>query len=456
MSRIRFEWNIESQRIDRTDAQDPQLKLRRRRNVLRLLFLVALLLALIGLAALAVRQRLIDVRNQNAQLLQDTVKAEVAALRIGDLGAWLKFKEPSSEAWLDSQRALFRHYEGLKAEGTIALTGSIVAVHIDDSLARVLVQEDIQESPYVRLWFYRRSDAGWLHIAPGFSFWGEDRVYTGAGVRVSYRDVDQQFAQQVGDVLVDWRQRSCNLLNCGDIPVVQVEIVPNAIEAVAWMNEQNLRLRLQSPYVDIARADLPFDGAYRLQVSRLLTRRLTEEHSRLDSASYPHDAYFIHESALKWLSEWLVGVNYTAGLIQSLAQNYGEQQVAHLLSVLSAIDDMSTMQEVVPVAIERADLDWRDFIAWRLQTEAQLITARAENDWLQLYDTSNESVRIAAYERFNLNAPPKLRAVIDHVIWTAENGIPQLRVTAEFESVSSTQVEIVLFNLIDKVWKRAN
>ena len=39
MSKIRFEWNIESQHIDRSDGEDPLAKRRRRRNVLRLLLL---------------------------------------------------------------------------------------------------------------------------------------------------------------------------------------------------------------------------------------------------------------------------------------------------------------------------------------------------------------------------------------------------------------------------------
>ena len=107
MSKIRFEWSIESQQIDRVDGEDPLAKRRRRRNLLRFLLLLALLLAMFALGALLVRQRLIDVENQFAQLLQDTVKAEVAALRIGDINSWLASQAADDESWIARQRAAF-------------------------------------------------------------------------------------------------------------------------------------------------------------------------------------------------------------------------------------------------------------------------------------------------------------------------------------------------------------
>ncbi|MCY3782127.1 MAG: hypothetical protein OXG78_17570 [Chloroflexi bacterium] len=456
MSRINFEWNIESQQIDRSDAEDPQLKLKRRRTLIRFLLLVAILLAAVGIGALAVRQRLIDVQTQFAQLLQDTVKAEVAAIRIGDLGAWLKLQSAVSDEWRRSQMALFRHYEARKAENSIELTGSIVSVQIDDTRARVLVQENIQGLPYLRLWFYRLSDGSWLHVPPDFSFWGEERQYTPTGARLTYQEVDKQFAIQVGDVIAEWRMRGCNLLNCGALPTIQIDILPRAAETITWADERSMHLRLRSPYVELARADLPFDGAYRLQVSKLLAKSFVQEHSRLESAIYPNDAVFLLDSAVNWLSEWLVGVDPGAGLIQSLAQNYGVESVARLLSILSSTDDMSIVREVLPVAIEEADLDWRGFIEWRLQTEAELIAARAEDAWLPLYDTSNETVRMVAYQRFNQNLPSQRFMVVDQVIWTTEEGDPQLKVTAESDYGDSTGVEVLLFNLVDQVWKRAS
>ena len=454
MSRIRFEWNIESQQTDRYDGKDsPQND--RRRNALRLLILILLLLTALGLIAVAVRQRLLDVQNYYAQLLQDTVKAEVAALRIGDLNAWLDMQSAGNEEWRSSQIARFQDYQTLKSAGAIDLTGSIVAVTIDDVRARVLVQENVRGTPYLRLWFYRRDQPGWRRIAPIFSFWGEEKQYSGAGVHVSYRAVDETFAQQLGEVVSGWRLRACKLIDCRALPILQVDVLPNASEQVTWLDENSLHLGVRSPYIDIARADLPFDGAYRIQLSRLLAKRLLEEISDF-GASYPHDAFFLQESGLKWMSDWLVGVAADGSLMHSLAQTYGEQSVAQLLSILNASADMSILNEILPVAIESAELDWRDFIAWRLNSEADLIRTRAENDWLRLYDTSDADVRAAAYKRFNENSPPLLQRVTDQVIWTTEDGTIQLRLTAEFESGSGSTVDFVLFNLVNDEWKRAS
>ena len=117
---------------------------------------------------------------------------------------------------------------------------------------------------------------------------------------------------------------------------------------------------------------------------------------------------------------------------------------------------MSRLQQIIPDPLELADLDWRDFIAWRLRIEAELINARAENEWLQLYDTSEESVRITAYERFSQNAPTMANTVIDQLVWTNEEAMPQLRVTIQVSEDNDAEVEIVLFNLVNQVWKRAS
>ena len=204
MSRIRFEWNIETRKIDRSDAEDPKAKRRRRRNIIGLLLLIFLLIAAIALGALLLRHRLLDIENQFAQLLQDTVKAEVAALRIGDLNAYLAVQNSESADWLNRQRTNFQQYSDLKTTGSIELTGSILAVEIEGEFARVLVQENIQERPYARLWFYRRTAEGWQHVPPDHSFWGAGQTYSKTGVVVNYRAVDDKLARQTGDLLADW------------------------------------------------------------------------------------------------------------------------------------------------------------------------------------------------------------------------------------------------------------
>ncbi|MYD11415.1 MAG: hypothetical protein F4X02_15400 [Chloroflexi bacterium] len=456
MSKIRFEWDIESQRIDRSDGEDPLAKRRRRRNIARLLLILAMLVAMIALGALIVRQRLIDVENHFAQLLQDTVKAEVAALRIGDINSWLAAQATEPPGWIGQQRAAFQQYSDLKAAGAIDLTGGILSVRIEGERARVLVQENIHNLPYSRLWFYRRTNSGWLHSAPDYSFWGEPRQYVGAGVRVAYRAVDQQFATELGPALEDWLRRACDVFDCGDLPLLNVNVTPDSESAAGWRDERTLRLDIRSPYLERARADAPFDGAYQQLVSQILAERIINAHTNYRAAAYPHDAFYLRGAVTDWLAAYMTRKDGSNSLLDSLAANYGAEAMARLLANLSATDSMAVLQHAIPVPLAQADLDWRDFIAWRLKLESELIAARAEEAWLQLYDTSDDSVRRAAYARFNRNAPPQAYKVADHYIGTSDAGEPQLRASAKASDASQQQEAFVLFNLVNGVWKRAN
>ena len=456
MSRIRFEWNIESRKIDRSDGEDQKAKRRRRRNLLRLLLLVGLFLAAMSLGALVIRQRLIDVRNQVAQLLQDTVKAEVAALRIGDRHTFLKIQGGVDDTWVQRQSILFQQYSDMKAAGQIELTGSILDVFIEDERARVLVQENINGRPYGRLWFYRRSGQGWQHVPPDYAFWGEKRQYDADGVQVSYRDVDKKLAEQLADAVAGWIGQGCGLLDCGSLPNLAVDIVTDGSEAVVWSNERTMHLVVRSPHLDIARADLPFDGNLRLRVGQLLAERMVNAHTDYRVVAYPHDSYFLRGAAVAWLAEYMTRIESDSKLIRSLADNFGADKVPLLLSQLSATSDMSSIRRVDSATIELANLDWSDFVEWRLRTETELVAAGAQDQWLSLYDTADDSVRLLAYERYNSKEFGTSFRVIDQVVWRDVAGSLQLRVTVEVETDGQRQEQIVVFNLVNDVWKRAN
>jgi len=456
MSRIRFEWNVESQQVERFDGEDAQAKRRRRRNLLLLAALVFSLLAVIALGLALVRQRVHDVETQYRQLLQDTVKAEVATLRIGDLYSFLNTQNPDDSDWLAEQRRMFRRYSALKADGAIELTGNILALEIDQSRARVLVQENINGLPYARLWFYQRNGAGWRHIAPDFSFWGESSTLESDRLAVNYRAADQQFARQISAALTAWIKLGCDLLDCGNLPRITVDIEPNAETHALWIDETALRLRLRSPYVDIARADTPFDGQRQLLVSGLLAERLVNAHSNYLMAQYPNDAYFLQRASIDWLGEKFTRFDSGALLMRSIAEKYGDDAIARILTQLSATSDMSILEVAIGQPLEDAELDWRDFIEWRLTLEDELISEGRQDEWLKLYDTVDESVRLAAYNRYSRGATARSYQVVDQVIWSRANGWPQLRATVQVRGGNSAADEIILFNLVNSVWKRAS
>lgn len=456
MSRIRFEWDLESQRIDRSDAEEAGEKRMRRRKALRLLLLVILLLAALSIGAIFIRQRLIDAENMQAQLLQDTVKAEVAALRIGDRSTFLQIQQVGDEAWLHRQSAVFQQYADLKSAGKIDLTGSILDVDIVDDRARIAVQENINDLPYSRLWFYQLSDAGWQHAPPDYAFWGEQRLYETDGVRVAYREVDERLASQLAGEVAEWLERGCGLLACGALPELAIEIVTDSGEAVAWQDERAMRLRVRSPYLDIARADLPFDGNLRVRTGQLLAERLVNAHTSYRRVAYPADGYYLRESAIAWLTEYMTRLERDSGLAGSLAANYGADKIPLLLSALGDNSDLSIVRQVTSASIEQANLDWRDFIEWRLQTESELLAARMQDQWLALYDTGDEAVRLLAYERYGRNDPVERYHVLDQLIWAGDGGSPQLRVTVVAADGEGGDPQTIVFNLVNDVWKRAN
>jgi len=453
VSRIRLEWNVESQRIDGAGSESAAEKRRRRRAALALLALVLLLAATIGLGLLFLRQRMLEIERQFAQLLQDTVKAEVAALRIGDLNSFLHIQSAEDANWIARQRALFQQYGVLKSAGSIELPGAILGVTIDKDRARALVQENINSLPYARLWFYRRSSEGWRHVAQDPSFWGERHSFASSAAVVRYRDVDELFARQVYAALLAWIEKGCEILDCAGLPPLEIDIAADAAADAAWLDQANMRLLIRSPYLDIARADFPFDGWRQLLVSKLLAERLVDAHTGYLEPAPFQDAHFLRASAIAWLSETFTRLDGGATLMRSLAANYGADKIASLLSALSATSDLSLVGRAINLRLDEADLDWRDFVHWRLRLEAQLMTARRQNEWLNLYDTSDESARLAAYERYRQNPPPSEYQVVDARLSIGSDGRPHLRATARDASAGD---EIILFNLVDGAWKRAN
>ena len=454
MSRISLEWQIETEQSQRGDGEDPRFRRGRRRRLLRLLLLVALLLLGVGLAALALQQRRTEVRNQVAQRLQDTVKAEVAALRIGDLAGWIALQDANDRAWRGSQTQAFLEYEALKAQGRVELPGSIVAVNIDEERARVQVLETVDGLPFTRLWFYRLVDGGWWRVAPDYGFWGEDKAIADDGVEIHYREADEQFAKQTLEALVAWRTRGCGLLDCDGLPTLQVSVQAEAAELAAWTDAGILILR--SPYAGLARADQPFDDSYRHQASQLLAERLLAAHSGYEAALYPHDAWFLRASAVDWLGRWLQEDHASAGLIPSLAREFGEEMAADLPRTLAAAADMSALVELLPVSLEEAALDWSDFIAWRLDMEGELIKTRAQDELLRLYDVADAAVRELAMQRFEQNAPPNSARVLEYAVTVSAAGLPVLSAQVEFDVGRQTAMETVVFRLVEQVWKRAS
>ena len=166
MSRVQLEWKIESRAVDASDSDDPKSIRSRRRLVFRLGMLIFALLLLALAAAVGLRQRAIQRQIDLETLLRDTVKAEVASLRIGDINTWLGIQDAHDPGWRLRQQAAFQQYNDLKARGDIELPGEIRDLTIEGQFARVVVEEIIRGRSETRIWFYAFDQGAWRHIAP--------------------------------------------------------------------------------------------------------------------------------------------------------------------------------------------------------------------------------------------------------------------------------------------------
>ena len=456
MGRIQLEWDVESHKIEKSDSEDPKAKWARRRNLLRLFLLIAIMLGLALAGVLFVENRLLEVEAQLDQLLRDTVKAEVAAVRIGDFDTFMNLQRSATDEWLNTQQDTFRNYESLKVSANLTLTGNVLDTQIEDQRGRAIVEEIIDGVPYAKVWFYWRYSDGWRHVPPDYTFWGETLSIESDPVLIRYRAVDTPFAQSLNDKVTQWLDQGCQILQCGEIPQLTIDILTDSPESVMWLNETSWQLLIQSPYVSGARADMPFDVPLQIQVATMLAERLVDAKTNNMEMVYPSDVYQLRQSVISYLVEQFVQIETNSFLIESIANQYGADKIGQIVSLFTPTSDMTIIQQALPVPIGQANLDWRDLITWRLMTENDLITRRLEEEWLNLYDTTDESVRVVAYNRFNGNILAEQQVAIEQQMQTTATGQPQLRMVVRIGAGDTFRDEIILFNLVNNVWKRAS
>jgi hypothetical protein len=456
MGRIRLEWDIESHQIEKSDSEDPKTKWARRRNLLRLFLLIGIILGLAVAGVLFVENRLLEVEVQLDQLLRDTVRAEVQAVRIGDFDTFMNLQRSATDEWLNTQQGTFQNYETLKATTELTLSGNVLNTEIEEQRGRAIVQEIIDGVPYANVWFYWRYSDGWRHVPPDYTFWGENLSIESDPVQIRYHAVDDPFAQSVNDKVTHWLNQGCEILQCGEIPQITINILTDSPQSAMWINEASWQLLMQSPYVNGARADMPFDVPLQIQVATMLAERLVDVKTNNMVMVYPHDVYQLRQSVISYLVEQFVQIETNSFLIESIASQYGADKIGQFVALFTPTSDMTIIQQVIPAPIGQANLDWRDFVTWRLVTEDELIIRRSEAEWLNLYDTADESVRVVAYNRFNGNVLGEQQVAIEQQMQTAVNGHPQLRMTVRIGAGSTFRDEIVLFNLVNNLWKRAS
>ncbi len=450
---IRLDWQVEAEQSHiHTEREDPTLKWARRRARYRLLGFVVVVLFFIALGISFIAYRLDTVNKAIERNLRQTVEAEMAALRFGDLNTFLALQHHDNPAWVAEQQDTFDTYQTLKVEHDVQLTGNVLQVYIEGNRARVHVEEIIDGVPYTRLWFYWRFEDGWLHVPTDYTFWGDLRTYEGTYITVRYRGVDDPLAVAVGLKSEKWMQNACNTLACPEeMPHITIDILPTGVSDIQWAEGNMWQMLIPSPYAERARSDRPFDTEMQVAVATLLAERITSIISNELSPVYPTDSYYLRAAVVSWLVGQFVEINTNSFLIASLAQNYGEDKVGLLLRSLTPTSEVSIFSNILDNRpLNELTLDWRDLLTWRLATEDELIRRDDLNAYLSLYDTNDDAAINAAYTHYAEGPSPEPRVIVAVTPEVGEDGQAYLRAIA----VQGQGQSEIRFRLVNNVWKR--
>lgn len=452
---IKLDWEIEAEQPQVYEAgEDPVSRRERRRARMWVLLGILGIIAVFGLIVLAVVLRLRAVEEQTVDVLLDTVEAEVAALRIGDQTSFLDIQRSATDDWREMQRLVFNNYQALKVERNVQLTGRILDATVEGTRARVVVEEIIDGVPYARVWFYWRYDDGWRHVPPDYTFWGDVQTIRHDAFSVRYRTVDEALARSVAEKVEGWLRFACDTLTCAGLQDIAIEIIPDRNLVTTWSPVNDWLLQVPSPLTGQARHDIPFDLNLQLQVANAIAERVVLLAAGGVPPEYPTDAYYLRPAVASWLVGRFTAINTNSFLVASLAENYSEQAVGQLVSVMPPNASAAILTSVTGTAsLDQTNLDWRDFFTWRLTLEDQLITRRDEAGFLNLYDPA---VHGGAYQRYTAGASGAEWTVVSIMPETGADGGLVLRAITEVRGSDGTRQEAVLFRLVDGNWRRIN
>jgi hypothetical protein len=455
---IRLDWEIEAEQAQvRNTGEDPAAARRRRRARIRLVIFILIVLVVIGAVVGGIRLRLDAIDHEIEQALRNTVEAEVTALRLGDWQAFAESQRSASSDWLARQEQAFNAYQDLKLQDRVQLTGTIRDITIDKTRARVSVEEIIEGIPYVRIWFYWRYDDGWRHVPPDYTFWGDIATHKGAHVTIRYRAVDSALAAQLSDQLDHWLETGCAVFACAALPDLTVDILPDEGLKVSWSASSPWLIQFPSPYVTRARSDMPFDQGLQLETANLLAERLVAEASGNMQPVYPADAYYLRQAVVSWLVGQFIQHNTNAFVIDSLAQRYGQVMAGQLVRAMQPASDIRVLSDITGGGtLDQLNLDWRDYLTWRVVLEDQLIRQQDQDNFVRLYDTRDEQVINQMAARFNNLPSEENKVVVSAVQEIGADGSPQLRTVMQVGSGATAIQAEVLFRLVGNVWLRAN
>ncbi len=477
---IQLDWQIEAERQQRQATEDPSARSRRRKQARRLLVAVLVLAAVVCVVVGGILWRLRDVENQLRQDLLDTVDAELRALRIGDADNYMAIRRSGSEYWLDLQRQTFDDYQDMKNNGRLELTERVLDVEmdLDESRARVLVEEKVDGVPHAVAWFYWRytdeEQSGWRRVPPDIDFWGEATHLVRGEVRVEYYELDQDFAETLVGVVGEWWTQSCIWLGCQNpLPQLTIEIIPASPAIPTWDQYDDWKLVVTSPlYVGRLRLDGVLPGELEPILAEMVAQR---------AVSYRISPGFgfmsLPQADAAWLVEeyqaWLVG-RFTGQprsvFFESLVAWYGEAMPGMMVALVGPDAQIGPVLEAVTgVVLPSMNLEqlnsmgWERFFEWRLNLERRLLRGEIvpQDQMLAyhygLYDES-DGFALAAADTYRAGYDGNSNTVsVQTVIFRIDEGGRLVSaVTAVVGMGEAAQVQAASFRWNGITWKRVS
>lgn len=455
---MKLDWQIESDRYYGSGQQhreDPEFGRQRRRRVRRMLLTVLAMFAVVAAVVWFILHRLNEADERIRLLLENTVRAEITALNLGEQATFERIQRSASDDWLRAQAEWYLQYQADKVITDRVLTGRILSVTVERQRGRVQVEEIENGVPYVRTWFYWNYDvtrdadgnvthpAGWYHVPPDYTFWGEPRAIERERFVVRYQGLDAPFARSLADELGRWYDLLCAALDCSRLTYLTVDIVPNPGGRVVWQSDASWQLVVPSPYMVRARYDQPFHGSLARDVAGLLAQRAVSAVSLTPDREL--DAQFVKESVERWLVGRWLQIDNGAYLVESIVQQYGAASVSRLLAEMRPNSAISLVSRALQIDLGAAPLDWRDFLSFRLAVEEQAARRGDLQTLARLYEPTPQGQQRAA-ER--MMASGGATVVVSVTRETSPEGLPQLfAVTADGQAV--------IFRLVDGIWVRA-
>ncbi len=456
---IKLDWEVEREETIVQGAQEDRLAARKRRLAAFRLFVGVIgVFGVFGAIVGFLWLRLEMVNGELERALVDTVDAEVATLRVADRGAYLAVQRSASDSWVTTQETTFADYQRLKSNYNLQLTGRVIDMEVDGPRGRVQVEEIIDGVPYVQTWFYWRfADEGWRHVPPDYTFWGESRTIETERFTVAYNAVDETLAQNASSSLAAWLDFACGLVDCTTLPAIRVEIVPQTGLTVSWAPEDNNLLRVPSPYTGRARLDDPFEDTLRVAFADAIAQRLTT-HAMGNVQPLPtSENEFVNDAISDWLVGQFVQIDTQSYLMSTYATRYGNDAMRQVIAALSPDANVDVLLVPAGVAnLSQLEVDWRDYLTWRLNMERRFQTEGDQVSFTNQYDTNDPAIVDLAAQRFALAPTDERRLVAGVQANVDANGAPILQATVRYINGDQFREEAVIYRLVNGQWKRIN